>query len=503
MASKKQGGDHGYHAFAWQVSDPIHGSIAVSNLESTVIDSAPFQRLRKIKQLGNVHLIFPGAIHNRFAHSLGAMHIAGKMFDALFRSVTADAVQDKSALDRRELRIIVRLAGLLHDVGHGPFSHTFESCLKCKRDGQLSRCIVNDLDESLRIPINWVDKQLRSKFFDSPLAHEHYSFGLIRHIFSKIDSPGDIAQDVCSLLDERILPSARATRLLENIAGKVFNSTDTSSLRRCIKAILSGELDADRLDYLQRDSFYCGVSIASIDSEYILDSMSLSVRNKSDQSKGENREIYISINKSAIPAFEQVLISRKQMYDRVYHHRVNSGFDFIIEYLVDYLMEENPSKINFPKSIEDFLMMTDDWLESHIMRLAKSKERIPANVKLAAQLFVTRTPLKKLAEEDVEEVKVENRKSELQQLNNKGKSSDKKVVFAKKLSKLTNMPREGGTGEAHLIMVKPDSEDEKPKAISDVSHVLGSTAWREIMSRIFVFESFSKTAQLRNLSNRL
>lgn len=182
-----------YHLSAWQVSDPIHGSINVSHLEASVIDSLPFQRLRKIKQLGNVHLVFPGAIHNRFSHSIGVMHLAGKMFDALFSSADERLLRDEKVI---ELRIIVRLAGLLHDVGHGPFSHTFESCLKRDEDGDSISCVVKDLGPSLTIPKKWISRRAQTEFFEELLSHEHYSFGIIRHIFSNINSPRDIAQDM-------------------------------------------------------------------------------------------------------------------------------------------------------------------------------------------------------------------------------------------------------------------------------------------------------------------
>lgn len=489
-----------YHDLAWQVSDPIHGTIEVSNLEAAVIDSRPFQRLRKVKQLGNVHLVFPGAVHNRFGHSLGVMHVAGKMFDALFKNAGTEALHNN---DVKQLRILVRLAGLLHDVGHGPFSHTFESCLKHKENGELVRSTASQLDQSLQIPKHWVDDNKQDDFFDARLQHEHYSLGLIRYIFSRMDHLHEIAHDVCSLLDERVIPSPKITQLFEKVAATVFHGADPASLRRCLKSILSGELDADRLDYLQRDSYYCGVSIASIDADYILNSISLAAHHKRQQGGNERRELYISISKSAIPAFEQVLISRKQMYDRVYHHRVNSGFDYLLERLVDYLMQHKEAAVELPTSVEGFLPMTDDWLESKIVEVANSRRSIPGDIKLAAQLFTARAPLKKLESFDAKETDVEMEKSRLEDYHNKGKGSNKKIIFAKRLSKLTSMSRDSGANGDAVIMVNPEIEGVAPRSLSDESEVLGSTAWRDIKSRIFVFESLKKTSVLRNLSDKL
>src|SRR5262245_29407420 len=106
-----------------EIRDPIHGAILLSRDELKAVDSRPTQRLRRIKQLGFGEFAFPGATHNRFSHSLGAMHLAGLAFDQVFRQRRlADAEQTR-------LRSTVRLAALLHDVGHGPLSHASERAM--------------------------------------------------------------------------------------------------------------------------------------------------------------------------------------------------------------------------------------------------------------------------------------------------------------------------------------------------------------------------------------
>ena len=105
------------------IIDPIHDFIRVYDHELKIIDSPIFQRLRRIRQLSGAHLTYPAAQHTRFEHSLGVMHIA---------SQAGQALEEKGILKQYDIEIL-RLAGLLHDIGHGPFSHLFEEIIQQKR----------------------------------------------------------------------------------------------------------------------------------------------------------------------------------------------------------------------------------------------------------------------------------------------------------------------------------------------------------------------------------
>lgn len=106
-----------------EIVDPIHDFIRIYEPEIKVIDTAVFQRLRRIRQLAGAHLVYPSAQHSRFEHSLGVMHIAGQ---------AAEVLKDKGFLNSDDVANL-RLGGLLHDVGHGPFSHLFEEVLQKKK----------------------------------------------------------------------------------------------------------------------------------------------------------------------------------------------------------------------------------------------------------------------------------------------------------------------------------------------------------------------------------
>jgi len=198
--------------YVGEIRDPIHKYIHITDVERSVIDTPVFQRLRRIKQLAGAHLTYPGAVHTRFLHSLGTMLTASKIFSHL-------ANYYPGRVDKDELQL-VRLAGMLHDVGHGPFSHTFEEVLSEKRG----------------------------------MTHE----------------------DVASMLISR-------TELKDLISKAGFTAEEVSRLSigknasrsRWISQIISSYFDADILDYLPRDSFFTGVEYGLIDSERIIDSIVL------------------------------------------------------------------------------------------------------------------------------------------------------------------------------------------------------------------------------------
>ncbi len=106
-----------------EITDPIHDFIRLNSSEQQIIDTPVFQRLRRIKQLSGAHLTYPGAQHTRFEHSIGVMHIAG---------MAANSLSSKRYMPSSDIND-VRLAALLHDIGHGPFSHLFEEVLQKKK----------------------------------------------------------------------------------------------------------------------------------------------------------------------------------------------------------------------------------------------------------------------------------------------------------------------------------------------------------------------------------
>jgi hypothetical protein len=212
------------------IHDAIHGTITVEDWQLRIIDTPQIQRLRRIKQLGFANLVYPGANHTRFEHSIGVMYIASKLAERL------ECDEDE--------RMEIVAAALLHDVGHAPFSHSSELILR---------------------------KYLRMK-------HEEYL----------IKRGGELKEVLKDL-------GLRVGRIAEHIAGKRYG-------------VVSGDIDADRMDYLVRDSYHTGVAYGIFDLERLIAKIKF---------EGD-----MVIGAGGIRAAESLLISRFMMYPTVYFHHV-------------------------------------------------------------------------------------------------------------------------------------------------------------------------------------
>ena len=192
--------------FDGEITDPVHGYIRFSEVEKDLIDTAIFQRLRRIRQLAGAHLVYPGAQHSRFEHSLGTMHIAGYAGETL---LAKGYLGDEDKVQK------LRLAALLHDVGHGPFSHLFEEVL-----------------------------DLRSNKSHEDIGKQMISDSSLSDILTK---HGYNPSDVCRL------------------------SFGESKIK-FLNEIIAGGLSSDLMDYLSRDGLFTGVEYGKIDYHRLISS---------------------------------------------------------------------------------------------------------------------------------------------------------------------------------------------------------------------------------------
>ena len=242
--------------------DPVHGLIKLTDQEVNIIDQLPFQRLRRIKQLAMAHLVYPGALHTRFDHSLGTLHAAGQ----IVRNV---AIAEQLSYDDV---ISIRLAALLHDIGHGPFSHVSEYLLE--KYHQLPQSSVGEREK----------------------IHEKLTVDIISNDSS-----------IAELLKDEQQQDIRL----------IIEGSSRSDIRR---DIVSSDLDADKIDYLSRDSYFTGVKYGIFDIEKIYDSFVY-------LSQGE--QSYLGIDESGIFAIEQLILAKYHMTQQVYAHRVRVITDSI------------------------------------------------------------------------------------------------------------------------------------------------------------------------------
>jgi len=192
---------------SWEIKDPIHGYIELNKQEIDIIDTPEFQRLRRLRQLSAAFLTYPGAEHTRFHHSLGVLHLAGKIAQRLNNS---NAITEEEALK-------LRMGGLLHDIGHGPFSHLFEEVLE-KRD----------------------------------LNHEQMSTKIIKET------------GIADILRENGMdPEEMSTLSIGQHENK----------KPYMNQVIAGQFSADVLDYLPRDSYFTGVEYGKVDIDRLVRSM--------------------------------------------------------------------------------------------------------------------------------------------------------------------------------------------------------------------------------------
>ncbi len=277
----------------YEVRDPIHHRIGFDELERTVIDHPFFQRLRHISQLSLLQTyVYPGATHARFSHALGAMHVAGRLYGKVIEG-SPEIVARLSADELEGIRRRIRLAGLLHDLGHGPFSHESESVFP----------------RFLDLPLVW---SWWTEKPDRQAKHEDYSVLLIQTLADEGVLDRLVAQDVASLIHAGVRPSSW------------FDGIETKlpTLQHVLKLLISGEADADRMDYLLRDSYFCGVAYGSFDIDWMISSLS---------AKERDGQFVLTLAENGVRAFEAFLLARYHMFDQVYFHKTKAGFIYYLE----------------------------------------------------------------------------------------------------------------------------------------------------------------------------
>jgi HD superfamily phosphohydrolase len=276
------------------IRDPIHGAIEITADERALLDSPQYQRLRNVKQLGFADLAFPGATHTRYAHGLGAMAVATKVFDVLGPRLVLEPE------DRERFRQTLRLAVLFHDLGHAPLSHATERIMPPVKD--------------LHVP-EWA---LRPG--DRRADHEDYTLklvldsGLAAEIRRRFSARGIEPSHIAALICGRPPP------------GPYPFKSRKRDLLPILRQVVSGELDADRMDYLQRDSFYTGVNYGKIDADWIIQNLEAVER--------EGR-VHLGLQHRAVFAFEDFLLSRYHMFLSVYFHYTSVGYEVLLQRYCD------------------------------------------------------------------------------------------------------------------------------------------------------------------------
>ncbi len=300
--------------FPHKICDPIHGFIRFESIEGKVIDSLPFQRLRYLHQMGVVYLLYPGATHCRFQHSLGVMEVATRIFDTI---TNPQNLFLEGVIPREKLpyyRRILRLAALCHDLGHLPFSHTAEEDL---------------------LPIS---------------GHEEKTLLVIRSA-----SMRKIWREIPDYDPQKIEED-----IIKFAVGEKFGLQLSTFEKVLSQVITEDNFGADRIDYLLRDAYFTGVGYGHFDYRQLIDTLRI-IR--------DNDRLAIGIIEGGIQSVESLWMARYLMYARVYHH---SKARIYTKHMMRF-MKNYYSKRGFPATIVGYLQESDYTL-LHEMQKAFDNE---------------------------------------------------------------------------------------------------------------------------------
>ncbi len=301
-----------------ELRDPIHSFIRMSSDERRIVDSLPVQRLRHIHQLATTFLVYPGATHRRFEHSLGVMELASRVFDVLTaeENIRPDIehILPQDGHLRQYWRQTLRIAALLHDVGHLPFSHAGEERL---------------------LPQGWDHERLTYEIIQTP------------EIRKLLDALKVAPDDVAKLA----------------VGAKKFKKYKSDGLFTDWEAILSeiitgDAFGVDRMDYLLRDSHHAGVGYGRFDHHRLIDSLRIL-----PVEKDASKEPALGVDHGGIHGAEALLLARYFMFTQLYYHPIRRIYDI---HLMDFLSAWIPGGV-FNTEVSSHLRMTDNHVMAAVL----------------------------------------------------------------------------------------------------------------------------------------
>lgn len=305
----------------YQFRDPVHGFIEVTEAELKIINSVPFQRLRNIHQLATTYLVYHGAEHTRFGHSIGVMHLTSRVFDSV-TSKNPNLFSDDAEENTKKTawyRQLLRLIGLTHDLGHAPFSHASEELFEQGKEHEdFTRQIICETEIA----------------------------DYIREIGEGFKQQYGAAYDISPELVWMIYDG-------KDITNEKFIVPDFLFL----KSFMDGELDCDKMDYLLRDSLYCGVSYGKYDLGRFVSTLT---------AYKHDNQLQLAIERGGVQALEEFILARYFMFIQVYFHKTRRYLD---KSLVKSLKAVLPGG-KYPDDIHEYLK----WDDVRVLALIANSE---------------------------------------------------------------------------------------------------------------------------------
>ena len=267
--------------FVGRILDNVHGFIYYTEAEKAIIDTLLFKRLQSIKQLSIANWVFPGSEHTRYIHSLGEMYMADKM-----------AVKLNLPINERK---IVRLVGLLHDIGHYPLSHVCEFPYKKSLESFPDEFFCQKNNEKVKVEIDSLNEEMNCQYMERSLGAHHEQIGAYIVTSNKVIR--NIVVEECG------------NNAPEIISDMIIGNIEREKLNPLLVQILHSELDADGIDYLMRDALFSGTSFGVFELDQLIECMEVGEYN--------NKKI-LCINPKGIAAADQYLINKFFSYSQLF-----------------------------------------------------------------------------------------------------------------------------------------------------------------------------------------
>lgn len=314
----------------YEIRDPIYGFIEIDGWERDIIDHPVFQRLRRIKQLAWTDMVYPGAVHTRFEHSIGVMHLATKMYENIIKKKRDYLVNNLGFNDNglETDKKFIRLACLLHDIGHSPFSHAGEELMDINPDTK--------------------DKE-RYK-------HEDYSAAIVKYKLKEI-------------IDEH--PDNENYHITVEQISDFLEGSIGLGRRLLWRNLIDGQIDADRADYLLRDSYHTGTSYGNYDLKRLLVTLTI-------LEDPETQTPVVAVEEGGLHAAEALIIARYLMFTQVYFHHTRRAYDYHIAETMKELLFQETKRYTFlpPTSLDNInnYLSWDDWKVCGLLSQGKGGE---------------------------------------------------------------------------------------------------------------------------------
>jgi len=435
-----------------EIRCPIHGFIGLNELEKRVVDTAVFQRLRRIRQLAWTDHVYPSAMHTRFEHSLGVMYVATRLYDSI---VSNSSEILKSVYGYTDLGLVrdrqkVRLAALLHDVGHSPFSHGSEELFPERPDQELK---AGDASK----------KSAPKKHY----RHEDYTVALIRGPLQEAIDGDDW--------------NRRNYGITAHEVAAIIDGTPDAGPALFWRDLLVGQLDADRMDYLMRDSYHIGVNYG----KYDLHRLVSTIRALADVGR-EQKSPRIGVSSGGWYAAEELIVARYSMHKQVYFHKTRGAYDIHLKGAMQNLLPGGTYPAPTGEELKQYLKW-DDWkvlgllaegnggpdgqrllTRNHFRRVYQSRENpkdVDDLVKGEAELRAVKTALGSLIaanrvypntwyKADSGDIPVQN---------------DRDPADVRPLSDYSSLLRKFTANEQELLYVKPEDVSEAKRIVKEIT----------------------------------